>query len=122
MFNQTELTAAIAAGVSQALAAHGLSKDPGTYLDPDYAPLIGKIVFLRTVTMTNVGVLEAITPNTFIISRAVWVANSGRWANFCKTGNADEVEPFGDGPVWVAKAGIIDVGELPRIPAAKVSN
>ena len=113
--NKTELSQAIAEG----LTMHEATKASSNYVDDTYAHLVGKIVALRTVTMTNVGRLEAVMPQGFLITDAVWIANTGRWANFCRTGDADEVEPFGDKPVIVAKGGLIDVVELPKIPKAK---
>lgn len=119
-FNQETLAAAIAAGVSQALAIEAERKATEMYVDTTYAALIGKLVFIRTVTMTNVGVLASVEKEAFILeSGAVWIANTGHWSEFCNKGTADDVEPFGPHPVWVAKGGVIDISEMPKMPKKK---
>jgi len=112
----SEALKAMTPAITEALDAH---KANSAACDDTYAALIGQLVFIRTVTMTNCGRLVAVLPQAFVLEDAVWVANTGRWSNFCKTGNADEVEPFADGPVYVGKAGLIDMAKLPKIPSAK---
>ncbi len=114
------LTAAIAAALAQNEAHKSEKKLQEVYVDPDYIHLIGKPVFIRTVTMTNVGILQAITPNTFILGpNSVWIANSGPWNKFCSEGVAEDFEHFGPYPVNVAKAAVIDAGEMPKVPKKK---
>lgn len=105
-----------AAAAVGAVTALPLSQE--VYVDETYAMFIGKTVFIRTVTMTNVGVLQAVMKDGFLLSDAVWIANTGRWSQFCQNGTADEVEPFGSTPVVVAKGGVIDVGLMPKIPTS----
>jgi len=57
---------------------------------------IGKKVFLRTVTYHILGKVEKIVGNFFILSDASWVASSGRFMQFIKDGEVDEVEPVGN--------------------------
>lgn len=78
------------------------------------AAQVGKLVCIRTVTMVNTGRLVAILPDAYVLENALWIANTGKWATFCKDCVATEIEPFPAGPTYVFKAGIIDV-----IPMAK---
>ena len=116
--SKEDLAAAIATGVAQALQT--VQKEGSTDWEDEFAALIGKTVFIRTVTMTNVGVLAAVTRTSYILeSGAVWISNTGSWSTFCNKGVADDVEPFGPYPVYVSKGGVIDVAEMPCIPKKK---
>jgi len=89
----------------------------GNFVDPTYSALIGQIVSIRTVTMTNVGRLEAVLPEAFLLSGAVWIAVTNRFSEYCANGSAKEVEPFApDAPVYVAKGGVIDITPMPCVP------
>ena len=119
-FSQTQLSEIIASGIAAGLAKADADKAALPFVDETYAALVGQTVFIRTVTMTNVGVLAAVMKDAFVLDDgAVWIANTGHWSNFCATGEADDVEPFGKGPVYVAKGGVIDVGAMPKIPSKK---
>lgn len=88
------------------------------YVCPTYSSLVGQIVSIRTVTMTNVGRLEAVLPDAFLLSNAVWIAVTDRFRDYCKNGTARDVEPFDpDRPVFVNKAAVIDITTMPSIPA-----
>jgi len=59
--------------------------------------LVGKKLFLRTVTYHIVGKVEKIVGNGILqLSNASWVADSGRFMNAIKEGTLDEVEPIGN--------------------------
>jgi len=58
--------------------------------------LIGRKVFLRTVTFHFTGKVIGVFNNTLRLEDAAWIADSGRFADAIKTGNLDEVEPVGD--------------------------
>jgi hypothetical protein len=73
---------------------------------------VGKNYFIRTVTMAHTGKLVRETDDALILKDAAWVADTGRFADFLKTGNASEVEPFPDGEVIVMKGSIIDACEF----------
>ncbi len=119
-FTTEQLTTAIANGIAQGLALEAERKSQEMYVDTTYAALIGKLVFIRTVTMTNVGVLASVEKEAFILEQgAVWIANTGNWEDFCNKGTADDVAKFGPHPVYVAKGGVIDIQEMPRIPSSK---
>jgi len=61
--------------------------------------LVGKKVFIRTVTYHLTGKIEAIVGYFFKLSNAAWIADSGRFMNAIKNGELDEVEPVGDAMV-----------------------
>ena len=64
-----------------------------------YDDLVGKKLFIRTVTYHFVG--EVVNRFGFFIQLkdASWVASSGRFMHAIKEGELDEVEPVGN--VWV---------------------
>lgn len=68
---------------------------------------IRKNYVIRTVTMIQVGTLVKVTPDELVLKNAAWVADTGRWHNFLKSGSVNEVEPFVD-DVIVGRHSIID--------------
>jgi hypothetical protein len=84
-----------------------------------YEHLIGKPVFVRTVTMHYTGRLKAVYSQELVITDAAWVADSGRFSDALKTGSLNEVEPYPDGSVVVGRGGVTDVSAwhygLPRV-------
>ena len=56
---------------------------------------VGKKMFIRTVTYHMVGKVEKLAGNFFVLSKASWVADSGRFMNAIKDGKLSEVEPVG---------------------------
>ena len=58
--------------------------------------LIGKKLFLRTVTYHILGKVERVIGKLLCLSNASWVADSGRFMNAIKQGTLDEVEPVGN--------------------------
>jgi hypothetical protein len=80
---------------------------------------IGKMYFIRTVTLYYVGRLIAIDAQDFTLDQCAWVADTGRFSEAMRTGKLNEVEPYPDGPVKVSRGGYIDAciwtGEAQRI-------
>ncbi len=78
---------------------------------------IGKNYFIRTVTMHQLGKVKAISKNEILLEQASWIADDGRFHQFLKNGEIDEIEPFVD-DVMVNRRSIIDATlwrhELPR--------
>jgi hypothetical protein len=74
---------------------------------------IGRCYFIRTVTHYLTGRLVSITPTEIVLEDAAWIADTGRFADFLKTGNANEVEPVA-GPVLVSRGAIVDVYHWPH--------
>jgi len=80
--------------------------------------MVGRNVFIRTVTHYYTGKIGAVTKHSVVLTDAAWVADTGRFGEALATGVLFEVEPYPDGPVDVMLGGIIDVCEwshaLPR--------
>lgn len=55
---------------------------------------IGTAYFIRTVTFSHVGLLQSINQHDLVLSKASWVADTGRFHDALKTGVFDEIEPF----------------------------
>lgn len=71
---------------------------------------IGKLYFIRTVTMHLLGKLEWVGQQELRLSQASWVADSGRFHDALKTGKLNEVEPF-IMPIIVGRGSIVDATE-----------
>ena len=65
-----------------------------------YKDLIGKKLFLRTVTYHLVGKVEKMVGDFLELSTASWVADSGRFMQAIDKGELKEVEPI-KSTVWV---------------------
>lgn len=79
--------------------------------------MIGKSVFIRTVTMYHTGRIVGIDDKFIVLEDAAWVADTGRFSDALKTGELCEVEPV-DGRVLVSLGAVVDIFEwnhkLPR--------
>lgn len=71
---------------------------------------IGKLYFIRTVTMHIIGKLEWVGDKELRLSSASWIADSGRFHDAIKTGKLNEVEPFKD-DVIIGRGSIVDSTE-----------
>ena len=70
--------------------------------------VLGQWYAIRTLTMIQTGKLEAVYDKELVLSRAAWIADTGRWAQFCENPkNANEVEPF-VASVIISRQNIID--------------
>ena len=69
--------------------------------------LVGKKVFIRTVTYHLVGKVEDVDDGFLELSGASWVADSGRFMQAIKDGELREVEPVG--AAYVNAASITDM-------------
>jgi hypothetical protein len=58
--------------------------------------LIGKCVFIRTVTYHLVGRVVALRGDFAALADASWIADSGRFSDTISKGTLSEVEPVGD--------------------------
>lgn len=79
---------------------------------------IGQAYFIRTVTHHYTGRLIKVTAQELVIEDAAWIADDGRFADFLKSGEASEVEPYPDGPVIIGRGSLLDANKwtakLPR--------
>ena len=69
--------------------------------------VVGKSYLIRTVTMIQLGKLEAVTEKELLISNACWVADTGRFSECLADGELSEVEKFSN-DVIVGRGAIID--------------
>ena len=69
---------------------------------------LGKVYFIRTVTMYYIGKLVAVHPQELVLESAVWVADTGRFHQAISKGELSEVEPFGTGQVIIGRGRLID--------------
>jgi hypothetical protein len=73
---------------------------------------IGKNYFIRTVTMSHVGKLEAVYDDILVLSNASWVADSGRLNDAMKFGlesiDHSELEPFVNN-LLVGRGALVDM-------------
>ena len=79
--------------------------------------MMGKTVFIRTVTMYHTGRVVDMDDKFIVLEDAAWIADTGRFSDALKTGKLSEVEPV-EGLVRVSLGAIVDVfewkHELPR--------
>jgi hypothetical protein len=74
--------------------------------------LVGKNVFIRTVTHYFIGELVGMDAQCFYITQAAWVAETARWSETVSKGTLNEVEPYPtDLMVCVSRAAFIDIFE-----------
>jgi hypothetical protein len=73
---------------------------------------IGKNYFIRTVTMSHIGKLEAVNDDNFVLSSASWVADSGRLSDAMNSGleaiGSSEIEPFVN-DIIIGRGALIDM-------------
>ena len=75
----------------------------------DHPYKVGENYFIRTVTFHYTGKLEAVFDNELVLSGAAWIPDDGRFANFLKTGEPNEVEPYpSDNPIIVGRGAVVD--------------
>jgi hypothetical protein len=73
---------------------------------------IGENYFIRTVTMSHVGKLEAVYDDILVLSNASWVADTGRFNDAMKCGleslSSSEIEPFVN-DIFIGRGSLIDM-------------
>lgn len=85
---------------------------------PSYVS-VGKPVFVRTVTGFYTGRVVSASAHGLDLADAAWIADTGRFADFLKSGPTaqTEIEPYPDG-VFILHGVIVDVSpwkhDLPR--------
>lgn len=86
----------------------------------EFVHLLGKKVFIRTVTHHYTGKLLRASERFLWLKEAAWIADDGRFAECVGKGQTKEVEPWPDGTeVAVGIGAIVDISEwkfeLPRV-------
>ena len=76
----------------------------------DAFPLLGKKVFVRTITYHYTGFAAEVKSGFLHLENAAWIADSGRWKDALESGELTEVEPY-PGDTYVNLASIVDVSE-----------
>ena len=75
---------------------------------------IGSSYHIRTVTMAYAGVLIGFDNNHLVLTKASWVADSGRFSEYLKdTGNVSENEPYKN-DVIVNVGAIVDITRIDK--------
>lgn len=70
---------------------------------------VGQPYQIRTVTFTYTGRLVAVYPQELVLTDAAWIADTGRFAQACETGDYSEIEPFKKGSdVIIGRGSIVD--------------
>lgn len=93
--------------------------DDNTSLSNDSLPVsIGEKYFVRTVTHYMVGKLEEVRGGFLVFSNASWIADTGRFADFLKEGEANEVEPV-KGLYRIAIGSVVDIFDFPHTLPSK---
>ncbi len=72
---------------------------------------VGKSYFIRSVTHHYTGRCVRVNKDWIELEDAAWIADDGRFNNFLKTGEANEVEPYVEN-VRILIACILDVTEF----------
>ena len=77
----------------------------------------GKNYLIRTVTMIYSGEVVAEYQDHFILKKAAWIADAGRWADNLVSCEFSEVEPYpAEKEVVVMKGGVLDIVEIEKLP------
>jgi hypothetical protein len=82
--------------------------------------VLGKWYAIRTLTMIYTGQLKAVYGGELVLSSAAWIADTGRWMQFCQDpANANEIEPFAEDAI-VSRQNIVDGTPIkPFVPIQK---
>lgn len=58
---------------------------------------VGEAYLIRTVTMTQIGIIKRVVGNFIELAEASWVADTGRFYDALAKGSLNEVEPMPQG-------------------------
>ena len=79
--------------------------------------VVGKKYLFRTVTMIYTGELVDQFDDCFLIKKAAWIADTGRWADNVISCEFNEVEPYPEHlSIPVYKSGMLDIVEINTLP------
>lgn len=63
-------------------------------MSSNFPHAVGDKVVIRTVTYHHVGVVKTVGEGYVILTDASWIADSGRWGEFLRTGSPSESEKY----------------------------
>lgn len=116
MINIEDLTIKDARAIA-ALFGCTLAPTAGTPTPHPYK--IGQAYCLRTVTMTDTGIIKAVYPNELVLTDAAWIADTGRFADAVSKAEFGEVEPFPAGEIIIGRGAIVDGCEINKAPRSQ---
>lgn len=71
--------------------------------------VIGKNIFIRTVTQFYIGRVESVTDSEILLRPCVWIANTGNFRKMLFDGSVAEAHPYPeDIPVGIMRQAVID--------------
>ena len=68
--------------------------------------VLGRQWVIVTPTLWYVGTLKSVTDQWLVLEQAAWLADTGRFSDFMKTGNTKELEPC-NGPAVIGVGAVI---------------
>ena len=94
------------------LSKESIDKIESMMNDRDSHWVIGKNYLIRTATMMNVGKLKKVTSSELVLTKATWVADSGRFGSMLEKGftSSAELEIF-QSDVIINRNAVIDATE-----------
>jgi len=79
--------------------------------------VVGKKYLFRTVTMIYTGELVDQFDDCFLIKKAAWIADTGRWSENIVSCDFAEVEPYPEYKfIPIYKSGMLDIVEINTLP------
>lgn len=80
-----------------------------------FAAAKGKAVVVRTVTYHYTGIVVGVEDGFLRLTKAAWIADSGRWNDALRDGAWEEVEPYIE-DCYVALGAIVDWTRIKAAP------
>jgi len=96
----------------------GIEPQPKYSGGQDHLFEIGKNYLIRTVTMIVTGKLEKVGDKELLLSKAAWIADTGRFYDNLKSEKFDEVEPFIN-DVILGRGSIVDMTQINNLPESQ---
>lgn len=116
MINIEELTIKDARAIA---AMFGCNLSPAAPVNAAHPYKIGQAYCLRTVTMTDTGIIKAVYPSELVLTDAAWIADTGRFSEAVEKAEFGEVEPFPAGEIIIGRGAIVDGCEINKVPRSQ---
>jgi len=79
--------------------------------------VVGKGYLFRTVTMIYTGQVVRECESHFVLRKAAWIADTGRFSESLTSCEFSEVEPYPENKdITVCKSGMLDICEIENLP------